>query len=128
MSPTLIAAAGIAALGVLLTALSLNVSRLRLRHRVSYGDGGHPDLLVAVRLHGNGLEQALLFAVLALAYALLPGASRTLMAVATGVFVLARVVQVIAVLARWRRVRQTAHAVSTAVHLWLALAIVAALG
>jgi uncharacterized membrane protein YecN with MAPEG domain len=126
MGATTIAAAGIAALGVLLTALSLNVSRLRLRHRVSYGDGGHHDLLVAVRLHGNGLEQALLFAVLALAYALLPGASRTFMAAATGVFVLARTVQVVAVLSRWRRVRQTAHAVSTAVHLALALAIGAA--
>ena len=60
------AASILALLALLLTALSLNVSRLRMRHRVSFGDGGHRDLMVAVRAHGNALEQSLLFGLLLL--------------------------------------------------------------
>lgn len=65
-----------------LLALSLNVTRLRLRHRVSLGDGGHKDLLAAIRAHGNALEQSLLFILLLLiaesqthSFALLAGAA-----------------------------------------------------
>lgn len=51
---------------VLLTGLSLNVSRLRMRHRISLGSGGHKALQLAVRAHGNALEQSLLFFLLLL--------------------------------------------------------------
>lgn len=53
-----------AILALLLIGLSLNVSRLRMRHQVAIGDGGKTDLLKAVRAHGNSLEQSLLFIVL----------------------------------------------------------------
>lgn len=53
-----------ALLSLLLIGLSLNVSRLRLRHRVSFGDSGNPALVAAIRAHGNSLEQSLLFIVL----------------------------------------------------------------
>src|SRR5690606_36194496 len=53
-----------ALLGLLLIALSFNVSRLRMRHQVAFGDGGRPDLIKAVRAHGDSLEQSLLFIVL----------------------------------------------------------------
>ena len=53
-----------AILALLLIGLSLNVSRLRMRHQVAFGDGGKPDLIKAVRAHGNSLEQSLLFIVL----------------------------------------------------------------
>jgi uncharacterized protein len=53
-----------AILALLLIGLSLNISRLRMRHQVAFGDGGKPDLIKAVRAHGNSLEQSVLFIVL----------------------------------------------------------------
>lgn len=53
-----------AILSLLLIALSLNITRLRMRHQVAFGEGGKPDLLKAVRAHGNSLEQSVLFMVL----------------------------------------------------------------
>ena len=53
-----------AILALLLIGLSLNVTRLRMRHQVAIGDGGKTDLIKAVRAHGNSLEQSLLFIVL----------------------------------------------------------------
>ncbi|TVQ49714.1 MAG: MAPEG family protein [Gammaproteobacteria bacterium] len=45
-------------LAVLLLALSWNVVRFRRRLRVGLGDGGHPELQRAIRVHGNFLEYA----------------------------------------------------------------------
>lgn len=118
-----IAAVSIAALALLLTGLSLQVSRLRLRHRISFGDGGHKDLMVAMRAHGNALEQSLLYAALALAYSLMPGATAGALAVLATAFVLARVVHAGAIFARRLALRQAAHVASTLVHLGLVLAI-----
>ena len=53
-----------AILSLLLIALSLNVSRLRMRYQVAFGDGGKTDLTKAIRAHGNSLEQSVLFIVL----------------------------------------------------------------
>lgn len=44
--------------GILLIMLSLRVIRLRGRHQVSLGDGGHPDLQAAIRAQGNFAEYA----------------------------------------------------------------------
>ncbi len=43
---------------LLLLALSWNVVRFRRRLRVGLGDGGHPELQRAIRVHGNLLEYA----------------------------------------------------------------------
>lgn len=102
------------ALLLVLTVLSLRVSQLRLRYRVSHGDGGHKDLLVAVRAHGNGLEQGLLYAVLLLAHTQLqPGPDVWVLAANAG-FVVARVVQPLALFTRRLRLRQLAHLASVA--------------
>lgn len=53
-----------AVLALLLIALSLNVSRLRMRYRVSFGDADNPALTAAIRAHGNSLEQSTLFILL----------------------------------------------------------------
>lgn len=46
-----------AAFNVFLTVgLSLNVSRVRARHNLWRGDGGHADLIAAIRAHGNNVE------------------------------------------------------------------------
>jgi len=43
-------------LGFMLVVLSLLVSRQRLKHKVSTGDGGVPALCGAIRAHGNFVE------------------------------------------------------------------------
>lgn len=123
MSAAQIVAASIAALALLLTGLSLHVSRLRLRHRVSFGDAGHKELLVAVRAHGNALEQTTLFAALALACVPLPSIPTGVLAGCAGVFIAARFVHAAAIFSRRLGLRQAAHAASTLVHVVLALTI-----
>lgn len=36
--------------------LVLRVVRLRVKHLVGFLDGGHPDLIKAIRIHGNAIE------------------------------------------------------------------------
>lgn len=113
----------LALLAVLLTALSVNVSRLRMRYRVSFGHGGHKDLMVAVRAHGNALEQSLLFGLLLLAsdYAMaLPMG----MSGAVGLcFVAVRVVHAAALFGRVMGLRQVAHVATVLLQLGLVIAI-----
>ena len=75
MSTLTLAATTLVTLALLLTALSLHVSRLRLRYRQTWGDGGYKDLATAIRTHGNTLEQSMLFGLLLLAHAQLPSAT-----------------------------------------------------
>lgn len=110
--PFTIAAATLATLALLLTALSLHVSRLRMRHRQTWGDGGHQDLAVAVRTHGNTLEQSLLFGLLVLALAQAGGTTATALAAVCCTFVLARIVYCTAAFGRRLPWRQAAHALT----------------
>jgi uncharacterized membrane protein YecN with MAPEG domain len=102
----------LALLAMLLTVLSLNVSRLRLKYGVSYGADGHRELTVAIRAHGNALEQSLLFAVLMLALQSQSTGEAALLAWLGAVFVLARVMHPLAMFQRWLRLRQLAHVIS----------------
>lgn len=54
-----IAAIYTALLVLLITLLALNVSRNRITHRVSFGDGGALPLQAAIRAHMNAVEQTL---------------------------------------------------------------------
>ncbi len=114
----------IAVLALLITGLSLHVSRLRLRHRVSFGDGGHKDLLIAIRAHGNALEQTALFAVLALSAVALQTVPVGLLSACAAVFTAARLAHAAAVFGRRLGLRQAAHVASTLVHLVLSVAII----
>lgn len=62
-----------AVLGVLIVALAGRVSVLRLRHKVSLGDGDNRELARAIRAHGNTVEWVPLFLVMLLAYELIVG-------------------------------------------------------
>ncbi len=116
------AALTVAVLGILLTALSLNVSRLRIRHKQSFGDGGHKDLEVAIRAHGNTLEQSLLFGLLLLVMEWSHAGSSFVAAVA-GLFVAARLLHTFAIFQRKLRLRQMAHLLSLICQLALILAL-----
>lgn len=98
-------------LTVLLIGLSLNISRLRIRYRISYGHGDHRDLEVAIRAHGNSLEQGLLFLLMLLIAELLRAPSHLLVFVALG-FALARCLHAAASFMRWLLARQIAHTIS----------------
>ncbi|RYF38034.1 MAG: glutathione S-transferase [Comamonadaceae bacterium] len=121
--PGLTAASILALLAVLLTALSLHISRLRLRYRVSFGDGGHKDLLVAVRAHGNALEQSLLFGLLLLAAEASAALAPTWLAGAGIAFIAVRIVHAAAMFGRRLGWRQAAHVVSVLLQGLLAVAI-----
>lgn len=108
-----------AALALILTALSLHISRLRMRHKVSFGDGGYKDLQVAIRAHGNALEQSMLLGLLMLLMELLRPSWGALAAIG-GVFVVARVLHAAAIFTRMLLLRQAAHVISMLCQLVLA--------
>jgi uncharacterized membrane protein YecN with MAPEG domain len=111
-----------AVLALLLIGLSLHISRLRIRYKQSFGDGGHKDLLVAIRAHGNTLEQGLLFALLMLLMELTQPARGILGAVGA-LFLLARLLHALAMFQRLLLLRQIAHVLSVLCQLALALAL-----
>lgn len=74
---------------LLLVVLTVNVSRLRIKHRVSLGDGDVKPLRNAIRTHANGTEQVPIFALIVLALTL-SGVSNTLLAVLVMTFTFSR--------------------------------------
>lgn len=107
---------------VLLTALSVQVSRLRLRYRVSYGHGDHRDLEAAIRAHGNCLEQGLVFLLLLLLSEWTQPPAPWLALAGLG-FVAVRVLYAAAVFLRKLRLRQLMHMLTVALQLLLALSL-----
>lgn len=59
-----------AILAIVIVALGINVTVHRVKLRVSLGDGGNPQMLRMIRLHGNAVEYLPLAIALMLAYEL----------------------------------------------------------
>ena len=78
-----------AVLGILVVVLAARVSVLRVRHKVSLGDGDNRELSRAIRSHANTVEFVPLFLVMLLAYELIIGPCMYAAGVA-GVFVAGR--------------------------------------
>jgi uncharacterized membrane protein YecN with MAPEG domain len=76
-------------LGLMFLALELPIGLLRTRTNVSLGDGGNPDLTVAIRRHANFVEHVPL-ALLLMALLELNGASHALLYVLGTALLLAR--------------------------------------
>lgn len=57
----------VAANSTIILLFAINVSRLRIKHRVSWGDGNNKDLMKAIRVHANGIEQVPVYGLLILA-------------------------------------------------------------
>lgn len=85
--------------GLLLVGLALRVSRLRMRHKVAFGDGGNAELMRAIRVHANTAEHAPIFILMALAYELAAGTTTFLILVA-GAFAFARAGFAVAIIGR----------------------------
>jgi uncharacterized membrane protein YecN with MAPEG domain len=43
-------------LGLLAVSLTISVGRLRMQKKIHLGDGGDPEMLAAIRAHGNFME------------------------------------------------------------------------
>lgn len=111
-----------AVLALLLTVLSLHISRLRIQHRVSFGDGGHKDLQIAIRAHGNTLEQSLLFGLLLVVTELHHPSGPALVWVAA-TFLGARFLHSLAIFRRKLLLRQVAHGLSVLCQLALVVGL-----
>lgn len=103
-------------LTLLLTGLSLNISRLRIRYHVSYGHAQHRDLEIAVRAHGNCLEQSMLFILILVIAEFLKSQAFVLTVIAVG-FSAARCLHATAIFTRKLLARQIAHAGSLCMQL-----------
>jgi uncharacterized protein len=68
--PVSITAAYAAVLALIILALGINVTVHRVKLKVSLGDGGNPQMLRMIRLHGNAVEYIPLAIALMLAYEL----------------------------------------------------------
>lgn len=89
ITPPIVTAIAAGLLILLQSALSFAVTLVRRRVRQSLGDGGNPELLAAVRRHGNLAENAALF-IASLALLEMLGAQRWFVEVLAGLFILAR--------------------------------------
>lgn len=98
-----------AALTLLLFTLSANVSRLRLAHKVSFGDANIKELTMAVRAHGNTLEQSVLFVVLLYFVEMYAQLGQGLVLALGSAFVFARVLYCAALFKRILPLRQVSH-------------------
>lgn len=110
-----------AVLALLLIALSLNVSRLRMRNQVAFGDGGKPDLVKAMRAHGNSLEQSLLFIVLLYLGEVSGQIGGPLTAALGFAFIMLRLLYCAGLFARLLLLRQVSHALTMLVLLAVTL-------
>jgi len=75
---------------VMQIALMLGVIFARRRARQSIGDGGHQDLLLAIRRHGNFAENAAIF-IVGFALLELAGGDRNAIAIMCALFVVGRI-------------------------------------
>jgi uncharacterized membrane protein YecN with MAPEG domain len=98
--------------GALLVGLATRISLLRVRYKVSFGDGGNADLLRAIRVHANTAEHAPIFILLSLAYELTRG-STTFLTTIVVAFVLSRAAYTVGVLARGQHQFRMAGASAT---------------
>jgi uncharacterized membrane protein YecN with MAPEG domain len=111
-----------AVLLLLVTLLAINVSALRIRLKVSLGDGGNKTLGKAIRAHANALEHCVPFILLLLFREQQAGCTRELVAIGTA-FVLARVAHAAGMLGGPFGLRRLGASLTIVLELWLTLAL-----
>jgi uncharacterized protein len=89
-TPPIVSALTAGVLIVMQMALMLTVVLARRRNRQSLGDGGNPDMLQAIRRHGNFAENAALF-IAGFALLELTDGNRPALEIMCAIFVLARI-------------------------------------
>lgn len=107
---------------LLLTLLAANVSLLRMKHKISTGDGGNKKLLKAIRVHANGIEQVPIFAALLLA-AIFIKMPPAYFATAAILFTLSRVLHATGMLYRVHIFRRVGAGLTYFLQLFVAISI-----
>ena len=77
---------------LLTTALGLNSSRVRVKLKIFYADGGNPEMRGAERAHGNNIEHAIPLALLLLSLEW-QGVSKSAILILGSLAVLARILR-----------------------------------
>ena len=91
--------------------LAINVSRLRIKHRISWGDGNNKDLMKAIRVHANGIEQLPIYGLLILAL-IFSGTSNSVLAYLSIAFTFSRLTHAYGMLYRKPILRQVGVAIT----------------
>lgn len=107
---------------LLVTLLAMNVSMLRMRLKISLGDGGNKQLNKAIRAHANALEHGLPFIFLLFFREQQVGGAGGLTAIAAA-FVAARMLHAVGMLGGPFQLRRIGATVTNVLELWLALAL-----
>lgn len=110
-------------LAIMVVLLAANVSRLRMKHRIAWGDKGNHELIGAIRAHGNAAEFVPLFILLFLVWEL-QGASNNALGLVGGTFVLARLGHAFGMIAVNKAARQLGAAVSYLIPLAIAVLVI----
>jgi len=121
--PAAITAFYAAILGLILTALAINVTVHRAKLKVLIGDGGNPIMLRMMRLHGNAVEYVPIGVLLMALYELDSG-SHLALHVAGITLVLSRLLQLWGM---WSTVEPTFGRVVGQSLTWLTVAVLAVL-
>jgi len=101
----------VAANSTILLLLTLNVSRLRIKQKVSWGDGGNKELMKAIRVHANGTEQVPIYSLIILALTFL-NASNVLLLSLVVVFTASRIIHAYGMLYKKPLLRQVGAAIT----------------
>lgn len=107
---------------LLLVSLALNVSRLRLKYRISFGDGNNRQLLKAIRAHANLSEQLPIFSLLVLALTFIHTSSFLLM-MFVSVFTLSRISHAAGVIFSFHKARRIGAALTYLLQVGAAIAL-----
>lgn len=107
-----------------LTGLAINISRIRLRHRIFLGHGDVAALQIAVRTHGNAFEHLTPMLLLLVIYELL-GARKLLVDIFGAVILIARFTHAAAYLAHWSSLRRVGVALTYSVEAVLGATVIA---
>lgn len=106
----------------MLVGLAGYVSTLRLRYRISFGDGGNKHLLEAIRTHANGAEQVPIFALLIFGLSL-ASYSQKAIAIFVVSFTAARVTHAVGMLFRKQIFRQVGSGLTYLLQLLVAVVL-----
>jgi uncharacterized protein len=106
----------------ILLGLAGYVSTLRLRYKISFGDGGNKHLLKAIRTHANGAEQVPIFSLLILGLSLVSYSQKAI-AIFVVSFTAARVAHAVGMLFRKHIFRQVGAGLTYLLQLLVAVAL-----
>ncbi len=95
----------VAANSTILLLLTVNVSRLRIKQKVAWGDGDNKELMKAIRVHSNGTEQVPIYGLIILALTFV-NASNVLLSSLVLLFTASRIIHAYGILYKSPLLRQ----------------------